>query len=107
METERAKPSGEETDEIDESARLRKATSKVRSWQKWGIYFIIFGFVTAFITWERIFGFILGVPPELIEPNIFWIATGIIEILVGFTLRILGAQYERRISGGEIPRIVS
>ena len=101
------KPSGGEDIQIDDSAGVESARSKVRSWQRWGLYFIIFGFVTAFVTWERIFGYILGLPPGTVEPNIFWIATGIVEIIAGFTLRIMGAQYERRISNGDVPRLVS
>jgi len=101
------KPSEGEDIGIGDDVGIKKARSKVRSWQRWGLYFIIFGFVTAFITWERIFGYILGLPLETIKPNIFWIATGIVEIIIGFTLRIMGARYERKISNGEIPRLVS
>ncbi len=101
------RPSGREEIQIDDSVKLEKARSKVRSWQRWGLYFIIFGFITAFVTWERIFGYILGLPLGTAESNIFWIATGIVEIIAGFTLRIMGAQYERRISDGDIPRLVS
>ena len=107
MTPKQVKPSGKEEAQIDDSVRIVKARSKVRAWQRWGLYFIIFGFLTAFVTWERIFGYILGLPPGTVEPNIFWIATGLVEIIVGFTLRIVGAQYQRRISGGDIPRLVS
>lgn len=101
------KPAGKENVQMDDSTRVTRARSRVRSWQRWGLYFIVFGFVTAFITWERIFGYILGLPPGSMETNTFWIATGLAEISIGFTLRIVGAQYERRISNGNMPRLVS
>jgi len=101
------KASGKEDIQTDDSIRLVRARSRVRSWQRWGLYFIIFGFITAFVTWERIFAYILGLPPGLVETNTFWIATGLAEIIAGFTLRIVGAQYERRISKGDMPRLVS
>jgi hypothetical protein len=66
------KLSKKEDVQMDDSTRLRRAGSRVRSWQRWGLYFIAFGFVTAFITWERIFGYILGLPPGSVEINTFW-----------------------------------
>ena len=101
------KSSRKEDLQMDDATRVTRARSRVRSWQRWGLYFIVFGFVTAFITWERIFGYILELPPGSVEVNTFWIATGLAEIIIGFTLRIVGAHYERRISSGDIPRLVS
>ena len=99
--------SGKDDPHMDNSTRLRRARSRVRSWQRWGLYFIIFGFITAFITWERIFSYLFGLPPGSVETDTIWVATGLVEIIVGFSLRVMGAKYERRISNGDMPRLVS